>query len=355
MGLPFLSSKAKKRDQVVAIDLGGRTSKAVHLRRQADRLSLAGYTIVDAPSSDQALSPEKLAEHLKTLTRSLNSRCRQVTLAVSVSDTVFRQVEVPPMPVDQVRQMLKYNSKTYLAQELPDHVFDCYFLPPRTVSAGESPKNTGPVKQRVVVGAAKRRLVEGWQTAIKAAGLVADQVVPGLVGPVNAFELAEPELFAKETVALVDVGFKNTTILILDCGDIMLNRVLHTGGDQLTQGLAEALGTSYAEAEQIKIGMPAEVQETLSGLLHPLGRELRASIDFFEHQHDKTVSQVLFSGASARSDFLVQTLQSELTVPCRAWNPAQNLHLALEPARLGELEQVAPQLAGAIGAGSSAF
>lgn len=355
MGLPFLSSEAKKRDQVVAIDLGSRTTKAVHLRRQADRLSLASYTIVDAPSSDQAVSPQKLAEHLKAVTRSLNSRCRQVTLAVSVSDTVFRQVEVPPMPVDQVRQMLKYNSKTYLAQELPDHVFDCYFLPPRTGASSDSSKSSGPVKQRVVVGAAKRQLVEGWQTAVKAAGLVPEQVVPGLIGPLNAFELAEPERFSKETVALVDVGFKNTTILILDCGDIMLNRVVNAGGDQLTQGLAEALGTSYAEAEQIKIGMPTEVQEPLAGLLHTLGRELRASIDFFEHQHDKTVSEVLFSGASARSEFLVQTLQSELTVPCRTWNPAQNLHLALQPAQLADWEQVAPQLVVAIGAASSAF
>ena len=36
MALPFFSSGTKKRDQIVAIDLGGRTTKAVHLQRDGD-------------------------------------------------------------------------------------------------------------------------------------------------------------------------------------------------------------------------------------------------------------------------------------------------------------------------------
>jgi type IV pilus assembly protein PilM len=355
MGLPFLTNRAKQRDQVIAVDLGGRVTKAVYVRRQADKLSLASYSLVETPNSDQAISAQALAEHLKSVVRSLNARSRQLALAVGVTDTVFRQVEVPLMPVDQVRQMLKYNSKTYLNQELPDHVFDCSFLPVRQTKSSESSKSAGPPKQPLAVAAAKRQLVDDWHAAIKGAGLMPEMVVPGLVGPVNALELAEPELFAKETVALVDLGFKNSTIVILDCGDLVLNRVVNIGGDHLTQGLADALGITYTEAEQIKIGMPTEVQETLAGLLHPLGRELRASIDFFEHQHDKTVSQALLSGGSARSEFVVQSLQNELMIPCRTWNPAQTLHLALGPAQLGDLEQTAPQLTVAIGTAASAL
>jgi len=184
---------------------------------------------------------------------------------------------------------------------------------------------------------------------------VPELVVPGIIGPVNAFELAEPETFAKEIVALVDIGFKHTTIVILNCGEISLNRVVPLGGDRLTQGLAEALETNYAEAEQIKLGMPTEVQQSLESLIHPLGRELRASIDFFEHQHDKPVAQAFFSGGSARSEFLIQALQTELMVPCKTWNPVQTLQLALDPQKMGEIEQAAPQLTVAIGAAASAF
>src|SRR5438874_3608447 len=113
------------------------------------------------------------------------------------------------------------------------------------------------------------------QTAIRNAGLVADDILPGLVGPVNAFELAMPEVFSKEIVALVDIGFKNTTICILQQGELILSRVVGIGGDKLTNGLAETLGVSYAEAEGIKVGMPSEVQTQLQTLVLPLGRELR--------------------------------------------------------------------------------
>src|SRR5437899_8412885 len=163
-----------------------------------------------------------------------------------------------------------------------------------------------------------------------------------------------PEVFSKETVALVDVGFKNTSICLLLEGDLLLSRVVGIGGDKLTNGLAEALGISYAEAEGIKVGMPTEVQSHLESLLLPLGRELRASIDFFEHQQDRTVSQVFVGGGCARSEFIVEALQAEMMIPCQRWNPLGAVQLRLPEAQTGEIEQIAPQLGPAVGAAVAA-
>src|SRR2546422_3223177 len=113
--------------------------------------------------------------------------------------------------------------------------------------------------------------------------------------------MAMPEVFTRDVVALVDIGFKNTSICLLQQGELMLSRVVAIGGDKLTAGLAESMGISYAEAEGIKVGMPTEVQPALESMVTPLGRELRASIDFFEHQQEKHVSQVYLTGGSARS------------------------------------------------------
>jgi type IV pilus assembly protein PilM len=365
--LPFFSTEARKLDQIVAIDLGSRSTKAVHLQRKGERFSLLSYAITDAPSSEKAPSPEAMTEHLRNVAQELKmNRARQVTLALGVADSLIRQVEVPMMPAADIRQMLKFNSKTYLQQDLPDYVFDCHCLPlsslpperPASAEAkpGEPQKaSTIPTKMRAVVGGAKKQLVEAWAAAVRGAGLVPEAIFPGLLGPTNAFELCEPEVFKKDVIALVDIGFKNTTVSVLQGGEIKLNRVVAIGGDHITSGLAEAMNISYAEAEGIKIGMPAEVQQNLETILNPLGRELRASIDFFEHQNDKTVTQVLLSGGSARSDFIVQCLQAELMVPCRSWNSAQFLELALAPEKMGEIEQVAPQLTVAIGAATSLF
>ncbi len=359
MGLPFLTRQAKRRDHVVAIDLGGRSTKAVHLQRKGEKYSLVNYAIVDTPIYDKAMSPDLVAEHLKNVSKSLgNGRARQLTLALGVNETLFRQVEVPwTLTADDLRQVLKYNAKQYLAQDLPDYVFDCYFLAPKQpLKAPEGAKpNLQNQKIKAMITGMKKQAVDDLQEAIKSAGLIADQVVPGVIGPANAFELAEPEIYMGEAVALVDVGFKNSSITILDCGEMVLNRVVNFGGDRLTAGLSEAMGISYLEAENIKIGMPGEVQANLDALIHPLGTELRASIDFFEHQQEKTVTHVFVSGATARSEYIVQTLQNELMVPCQCWNPAKSLHMTLPPQKRAELETALPQLTVAIGAAASAF
>ena len=71
MALPFLSRQQKKRDQIVAIDLGGRTTKAVHLLRKNEGYLLASFAVLDAPIYERPYAPEVLCEHLKNVHRTL--------------------------------------------------------------------------------------------------------------------------------------------------------------------------------------------------------------------------------------------------------------------------------------------
>ena len=354
MALPFLNGQTKKRDQIIAIDLGGRATKAIHMQRRGSNYVLLRYCVMDAPIFEKNVSVELLAEHLKAVCQSLEAKTKYVSIAIGVNDSIVRHAELPQIPIEDMRQILKNNTKNYLQQDLPGHTFDCYFITSRP--AGEAVKiNATSQKLKVLVGGAKKQLTEDIQTAVKNAGYIPDSIVPGLVGPVNAFELAMPEIFNSDPVALVDIGFKSSSISLLLKGELILSRVVNIGGDKLTAGLAESMGISYAEAEGIKVGMPAEVQANLEPLLLPLGRELRASVDFFEHQQDRTVSQIFISGGSARSEFIVKSLETELLATCKAWNPAATLQIALPPAQVAEIEHVAPQLAVAVGTAAVAF
>lgn len=358
MALPFFDIGAKKkRDQIVAVDLGGRTTKAVHVQRRGDGFVLSRFALLDAPIYEKSLSVELLSEHLKSVSQALDARTKFLAMAVGVNDSIVRHAEMPRMPVDDMRLVLKNNSRVYLQQELSNHVFDCYVLP--SVQAkpaeGAKPVPAGQQKFKVLIAGPRRQLVDDFVLATRNAGLLAEQLIPGLIGPVNAFELALPEIFAKEVVALVDIGFRHTSISILVQGELTLSRTLTIGGDRLTAGLAEAMNISYAEAEGIKVGMAGEVQTALEPLLMPLGRELRASIDFFEHQQDRPITQVFVTGASAQSEFILQSLQSEMMVECKTWNPVSFLQTALPPQQTAEIEHVAPRLTAAIGAALAAL
>jgi type IV pilus assembly protein PilM len=357
MGLPFFENgPRKKREAILAVDLGSRNTKAVHIQRRGDELVLCGYAQLDAPIVEKTLSRELLTEHLKALGRALDTKTRLVSLTVGVNDSLVRTADLPRMTRDDLRMVLKTNSKTYLQQDLAGYVFDCEVLP--TEAAPEKnaePAKGGMPKHRVLVAGARQQQIEDYDAAARAAGLVPDRIIPGLVGPVNAFERAMPEMFQNETVAIIDLGFRTSSICILHRGELVLSRVVAIAGDRLTTTLSETMNISYAEAEGIKVGMAHEVQSTLETVLTPLGRELRASIDFFEHQQDKTVSHVLVSGGCAGSELILQSLRTELMVDCKSWNPTSFLKVEVPPHQVAALEQVAPQLAVAVGAAVAAF
>jgi type IV pilus assembly protein PilM len=354
MALPFLDSRTrKKHDQMLAVDMGGRITKAVHLQRRGDGFALCHYAILDAPIFDKTIPVDLLTEHLKALSQSLASKNRLMTLTLGVNEALVRHVDMPPMPPEDMRLVLKNNSRVYLQQDMTGYIFDCFVGASQATEPKKAAANQP--KQKVLIAAAKKQLLDDYVLGARNAGFLADHIVPGVIGPLNAFEKAMPEVFAKESLALVDIGFRSSSISVLQEGELVLNRVVNIGGDRLTTGLAESMNISYAEAESIKIGMASEVQSVLESLLTPLGRELRASIDFFEHQQDRQLTQVYLSGGSSKSEFIVETLRRELMAECRTWNPTTFLKMSLPPQQAAEIEHVAPQLDVAIGAALTAF
>ncbi len=352
MSLSFLKSKPQRKDHILAIDLGVRYTKAIHLQRKGSVYQLANFVLQDAPVYEKGLSVEVLGQHIKTVATTLGMRTKQIVLVAGVGDSIVRDAELPLSPVADLRAMIKLNSKNYLQQDLPDYIFDCFI---QSMVEQRADAEKMPAKARVIVAGAKRQYVQDLQSAAKSAGLVAEHIFPSLLGPANAFEISDPEAFGRDVVALVDLGFRHSTITVLMQGKVALFRVVGIGGDKLTSGIAETMGISYAEGEGIKVGMAEEVQSIMTPLLSPLGRELRASVDFFEHQSDKAVGQVLISGGAALSDFILQTLQSDLMVPCKSWNPFASIGIAMSEDKAAELAKIAPQFVVVAGAAVSAM
>jgi len=358
MALPFLNGATrKKRDQIIAVDLGSRTTKAALLERRGEVMALTRFTMLDAPIFEKKISAELLGEHLRQVHESLGATTKSLTLAVGLDDAIVRQVELPQIPVDEMRLVLKNNTKGYLQQDLPAHVFDCHIFPPKlsgpsssASKPAEPQKNPAIPKLKVLVAAAKQQMVNEYVEAVKIAGLNSEAMIPGLLGPVNTFEACMPELYVNDSVALVDIGFKHTSICVLDRGELALTRVVNIGGDKITQGLAETMSISYAEAEGIKVGMAPEILSSLEMQVTPLGRELRASLDFFEHQQDRPISQIFISGGSARSEMILQMLHAEMGVECKTWNPTSFLQLALPGQQAVDIEHLGSQLTVAVGA-----
>jgi len=141
MALPFLANGKKKRDQVMAVDLGSRTTKAVNVQRRGDGFALCGYALVDAPIFEKSISAALLGEHLKAVSHALGPKAKAVALTVGVTDALVRPVEMPFLPMDDFRMVLKHNSRNYLQQDLTNQVFDCHIISyGRVAKAADAPR-----------------------------------------------------------------------------------------------------------------------------------------------------------------------------------------------------------------------
>ncbi len=338
-------------DQIIAVDLGTRSTKAVCLDKDGEAIRLVSYTIQDRPDFGKVLSRDALSKHLNAVVEALNPKTNQVILVVGAADSIICHAEMPAIGASEMRKMVKLNPKLYFQEDLPNYSFDCLVL-----HQGNNAKPVGkqiPKAKTLIVGV-KNQLLKNLQNAADAASLDVKQVTASQTGAANCF-LMSPHASQDMIVALVDIGFGHSTISLLENGEITLTRVVNIGADKFTSGLAEAMNITYSVAEGLKQIMPEKVNAQLKTLIAPLCSELSNSIHFFEQQQDKKVSEVYVSGGSARSSYIIENLQSELHLPCKSWDPTISLKLKFTGAQTVALQQESPQLTVAIGAALTWF
>jgi len=353
MIFPRLGFLNRQSDKVVVIELDELTTKAVSLAWSDEGFKLLNYVFLPAPISESGNVTALLADHLRTVTQTLGSNIKHVILSISGGDSLLRHIELPTVPVGDMRRILRMNSVAYLQQDLSDYVFDCFVLAnPRAGKEG-IPKSLGS-KSKVLIGGTRNQHLKDLLQATRQAGLIAKQITLGQLGSVNAF-LSTLKTPLEEIVLFVDIGLLKSTVSILMNLEFFLIREIRIGARTFIHGLSEALGISHSAAEGAievlnEIDFTEKVQLKLQNLASGLADELRASMDFFEKEQGKTVGQIFVSGGSALGNFITQSLETELLIPCKKWNPANLLISALPPEKILEAERDAPQLAGAVGA-----
>ena len=353
MILPRLGILKRQNDQVVVIELGEAITKGVLLGWSNHEFKLLNYVFSPAPTSQSGGSTKALADHLREVTKTLGSPLKHIILSISGGDSLLRYIELPTVPIGDMRKILRMNSVAYLKQDLSDYVFDCFALPNSCTDKEAVRKSLGS-KSKVLIGGTSQQHLKHLLEAVQEAGLIADQITLGQLGPVNAF-LATLKTPLEESVLFVDIGFLKSTISILMNLDFFLIREIRTGTQTFIHGLSESIGISHSAAEGAisilsEMVFTEKVQSKLQNLVSGLAGELRASMDFFEKEQGKRVRQIFVSGGSALANFIVQSLEIELVIPCKKWSPADLLIHSLPPEKICKAEQDAPELVVAVGA-----
>ena len=342
MTLPLLNRSPGQRDQIVAIDLSTPVTKAVHVRRNENGLTLLmeNYCLQKTPFEGQGRSRKLLAEHLKSVHQALKTKTRDLVLVIGMEESMLRHVESPLLERNEMRHALALNSRQFFREDMPDCVFDCFTTPLKKGDPNPAAK-TG--KHPVLVGIAKQEIPRELNSAAKLAGLNLLQVVPAQIGLANAALQGAGNTGHDEALLLVHVGPNTTTVSFLSKGRLTLTRAIALGGDHLSQGLAEAYDVS-APSEQAKIAL---IQTNVQTVLEPLALDIRGAIDYFENLEGRSVAAGYITGDLVQSRLVIETLKA-LEIPCQRLDPTTFLGVTLGIE--SDLETDLPQLDVAVGA-----
>lgn len=337
-------NRQQKRNLVVGLDLGTTRLKATVIQRNGAGLELVEYAVRALPSASEK-SDFSLAGELQALMSGLKVQERRACVAISCNSAMVCHTEFPRMPIAEVKSALKLNSSRYLRRDFSNYYLDAVEL----TGADDNGNGKKSPKMRVLVGGANRDEVCSYRDAMLAAKIRPEVIELAAVSVVNAFQISQPELCQKEAVLLVDIGARSTSINFLQHGQPVMTRIMHFGGLQLSEYVAQVLTLSAAEAEEEKLKMSDPVQALIKAAIAPLARELRSSIDFFERQHECHVGAAFACGGTAASPHILDFLSEAAGLRVACWNPIQNLGTAQLNGDGKGLAEWAPSLAVAIG------
>lgn len=347
----FLTRKTKKPTTALGVDIGTNQIKAAVVKRQQEKLVLADFAVrplsfVAGKSGTESL----LADELKQLIDDIKAPDRRAYVAISCPSALVCHAEFPRMPIEEVKSVLKLNSARYLRRDLSNYFMDVAELSGEPSAAGteENAKKNPMIK--ILVGGADKDEVQGYRTALAAAKIKPESIELAAVSVVNAFQTSHPGVEANEVVLLLDVGAHSSSINFLRNGAPVITRIMHFGGYQLSEYIAQMLTLELAAAEEEKRKMTEPVQALIKTAISPLAREVRSSIDFFERQHECHVARGFACGGSASSPVMMEILSETVGLPIGNWDPSHNFDTTPLNGHREQLPAMAPSLAVAIGA-----
>jgi type IV pilus assembly protein PilM len=298
------------RAAVLAVrDLGGEAHVAT---QQVGGIPLEPGTVVDGVVAD----PSALTAALKELWREQGIGCKNVILGIANPKIQVRDLQMPDLDLGQRARALPYQAREVIAMPLEQVVLD--FAP----LGGPEPETH--LVDGILV-ACPREPVAIAVAAVEAAGL---KVVRVDLSSFAVLRSAATQGLAAE--AIIDIGAQLTTIVVHEHGVPKLVRTLTRGGEELTRRLAERLGMSLQDAEEVKrrdgLADPGEVATILAELVAPLVTDIRTSLNYFRTGNaEARIEQVALTGRAALLPGLIDAIGAQVGATTVVAEPARLL------------------------------
>ena len=320
----------KKTDPVIGLDIGSTSVRLLQLSSHGSGYQIDHFAtepLTEGVVVDKAVQDvEAASTAISRAVRVSGTRAKSCAIAVSGSAVFTKTISLPADLADaDVESQVQIEANQYIPYPLDEVSLDFEVL-------GPSPRNADLMD--ILLAASKSENVESRQDAIDSAGLKAKVVDVEAFAIANAFELIRKRdgIKRSEAVGFFDIGYDQTTLLVIKGGRVIYTRDHPFGGHQLLEETQRRYDMTVEQAgffernEEAPEDFEEEVLEPFQlNIVHQISRALQ----FFASSNEYTnIGTIYLSGGVASQKGLAAMVQQELGMTTRVADPVTGMDIA---------------------------
>lgn len=314
--------RRRKRSQVVGLDIGSSSVKAVELSAKGQEYDLVGLGIAQLPQGAiQGGEIKQSTSVQQAIRQALDQGGIQATdavIGVSGGSVIAKRVTLPKMSTQELGESIRWEAEQHIPFDIDDVALDYQVL-----------RQEGP-QLEVMLVAVKKGKVQSYSEVVSGAGLSVVVVDVDVFALQTQHEYSFPEN-ASEVVALVNIGHETTNTNIVQGGANVYARDVFVGGRQYAATIAQRFDLGPAEAEALVRGERgaiswAEVEPVLDLVSQELGQEIQRTLDYFgtTAEHER-IQRIFLSGGCALVPGLQDFLAAQWGIEVIQANPFKRI------------------------------
>lgn len=309
-----------KSKSKLGVDIGTSSIKVVELSKRGGRFVLENYGFFELKgvSGDQEgqsilkLPDEEIVWGIKEVIKKSGMRSRDVVASIPSFSTFATVIELPYLSEDDLAKAIPFEARKYIPIPLNEVVLDWSIIgivdQQRQAAPGPAPMADAPAVAakpapargttvEVFLAAVPKDETARYQRIFRDAGLnlVALELEnSGLIRGLLGNDLA--------ATAIVNIGGRSTSIVIIDKGYERVSHNYEIGGFEITKSVARSLNVSLEKAEELKrrLGLTDSneniIKEALISLVDMMIFETKKTITGYEESKNQKVSRVIVVG-----------------------------------------------------------
>lgn len=242
------------------------------------------------------------------------------------NQVLTKTIRIPHVEASKRAQILAFEAQQNIPYPLDEVVWDSQVV------------GDDGVETEILFIACKSNTIDNFCTEVSQAGFSAKTINAATILDYNAIQFASPE--QEEDVLLINIGARSTNLLFKNADGFFV-RNIQLGGNSLTQNIADSLGKTFVQAEEIKhkfFGGDLNYSEDDSGtkgmsacadsFIRRMSQEITRSIVNYRRQKSGAApKRILLSGRGSLLSGISEQLSTSQKVPVELFDSLQNVTL----------------------------